>query len=128
MNHYLGAFKKFATFVGRATRSEYWYFVLFNAMAMLILGMIDQAIASGQNNWLLSGIYYLVVLIPGLALSVRRLHDIGKSGWMLLIILIPLVGIFWYLFLLLTDSQPGDNKYGPNPKGINIVQNNNIVQ
>jgi len=65
-------------------------------------------------------LYSLGVLIPGLAVSVRRLHDIGKSGWMLLIVFIPLVGWIWLLVLMVTDSEPGENQYGPNPKGITV--------
>ncbi len=61
-------------------------------------------------------IYALIVLIPGIAVAIRRLHDIGKSGWMLLVGLIPLAGAIWLLILLVTDSQPGDNEYGSNPK------------
>lgn len=63
-------------------------------------------------------LYGLAVLIPGLAVTVRRLHDVGKSGWFFFIILIPLVGVIWLLVLFFTDSQYGPNKYGPNPKGI----------
>ncbi len=63
-------------------------------------------------------IYGLVVLIPGLAAAVRRLHDVGKSGWMLLVALIPIVGAIWLLVLLVTDSKPGENEYGPNPKEV----------
>ena len=66
-------------------------------------------------------LYSLVVFIPGLAVAVRRLHDVGKSGWFFLIVLIPLVGAIWLLVLFFTDSQPGMNKYGPNPKGIGNI-------
>jgi len=119
MNYYIAVLKKYAVFSGRATRSEYWYFILFNFIISIILSIIDRAISSvsGTNLGTLGTIYYLVVLIPSLAVSVRRLHDVGKSGWMILINLIPLVGWIWFLVLTVTDSNPGENKYGPNPKG-----------
>jgi uncharacterized membrane protein YhaH (DUF805 family) len=62
------------------------------------------------------GLYALAIILPALAVAVRRLHDIGKSGWWLFITFVPLVGSIWYLVLLATDSQPGENEYGPNPK------------
>ncbi|MDY0077004.1 MAG: DUF805 domain-containing protein [Bacteroidales bacterium] len=64
----------------------------------------------------ISGIYSLALIIPSLAVAVRRLHDVGKSGWMILIGLIPLIGFIWLLVLMVTDSKPGENQYGPNPK------------
>ncbi|MAJ32884.1 MAG: hypothetical protein CMC18_09645 [Flavobacteriaceae bacterium] len=70
----------------------------------------------GLDLGILYIIYALFVFIPGLAVAVRRLHDVGKSGWMLLIALIPLIGAIWLLVLYLTNSNPGENKYGPNPK------------
>lgn len=119
MHYYLSVFKKYAVFSGRAQRAEYWYFFLFNILACLILGLIDGVISYKTETPLtiLTGIYSLGVLIPGLAVLIRRLHDIGKSGWMMFISLIPLVGPIWFFVLLVTDSNPGDNKYGPNPKG-----------
>jgi uncharacterized membrane protein YhaH (DUF805 family) len=63
-------------------------------------------------------LYILAIFIPALAVSVRRLHDIGKSGWMYLIIIIPLIGSIWLLVLAVTDSNSGENKYGPNPKEV----------
>lgn len=116
MNHYLSVLKKYAVFSGRSRRAEYWYFVLFNFIIMIVLGVIG-AMAGNKFNFL-GGVYGLAVLIPGIAVAVRRLHDTGKSGWMLLIALIPLIGPIWLLVLMATDSTPGDNKYGQNPKGI----------
>ena len=112
MNYYITVLQNYANFNGRARRSEYWYFVLFNVLfsiAALILDMITGAGIFGV-------LYALAMFIPGLAVAVRRLHDIGKSGWMYLIVLIPLIGAIWLLVLFFTDSQPGDNEYGPNPK------------
>ncbi len=115
MNHYLAVLKKYAVFSGRATRSEYWYFILFNAIIVLILSFLDGSLL-GDSAGIVSGIYSLAIFIPSLSVSARRLHDTGRSGWMLLLYLIPIVGSIWILVLTVLDSKP-DNKYGPNPKG-----------
>ncbi len=114
MNWYIDAFKNYATFTGRARRKAYWMFVLFNIIAATIAGVIDSVLGTGG---VIGGLYGLAVIIPGLALAVRRLHDIGKSGWWVLIALVPLVGFIVLLVFAVTDSQPGENAYGPNPKG-----------
>jgi uncharacterized membrane protein YhaH (DUF805 family) len=101
------AFKNYANFDGRARRSEYWYFALFNLLVSLCLVFISP---------FLYLFYLLAIIIPSIAVLVRRLHDIGKSGWMYFVGLIPLVGGIWLLVLLCTDSQVGDNEYGANPK------------
>ncbi len=116
MNYYLSVLKKYAVFSGRSRRAEYWYFLLFNFIIAFILAIISFVV--GDNFGILGLLYGLAVFLPGLGVSVRRLHDIGKSGWMLLVSLIPLIGTIWLLILMVTDSNPGDNKYGPNPKGI----------
>lgn len=114
MNYYIGVLKKYAVFKGRSSRAEYWYFSLFNLIAAVVLVIISNVI--GDTNGIISNIYFLAITIPGLAVAVRRLHDTGRSGWMLLILLIPVIGAFWFLILMVIDSNPGDNKYGPNPK------------
>ena len=113
MNWYLKVLKHYADFNGRARRQEYWMFVLFNIIFAFVAGALDAALGSWGA---IGGLYGLALLIPGLAVSVRRLHDIGKSGWMLLIALIPLIGTIWLIILLATDSTPGNNQYGNNPK------------
>lgn len=126
MNYYLVVLKKYAVFSGRARRAEYWYFVLFNAVVSIILSILGKAIGVfnmtigtvGNEINILSIIYSLAVLVPGLAVAVRRLHDVGKSGWMVLINLIPLIGQIWILVLMIKDSTPGENEYGSNPKNI----------
>ena len=130
MNYYLSVLKNFALFTGRARRKEYWMFTLFNLIFAIIAMVIDRMLGTSFHmNGISLGygyiytLYGLVVLIPGLAVMVRRLHDIGKSGWFFLIVLIPLAGAIWLLVLLCTDSKPGTNKWGPNPKGIG---NNNF--
>ncbi|HKJ43372.1 MAG TPA: DUF805 domain-containing protein [Sunxiuqinia sp.] len=119
MNWYLKVLKQYADFSGRARRKEYWMFVLFNILFAIVALILDNLLGLTVGK-LPYGVFYflysLVVLIPGLAVSVRRLHDIGKSGWMILISLIPIVGGIWLLILLVSDSKPGENEYGPNPK------------
>lgn len=118
MEWYLLAFRKFAEFKGRSPRKEYWMFTLFNLLIALGLGMLAGLVGGKEGGLtdVVSGLYTLVVFVPSLALSVRRLHDIGKSGWWMLITLIPLVGPLIMLFFMVKDSQPGTNEYGPNPK------------
>ena len=121
MNWYLKALNQYADFNGRARRKEYWMFFLFNMVFTVLASLID--IAAGTANLdsgsgVFQGIYSLAVLIPGLAVGVRRLHDVGKSGWMLLIALIPIIGAIWLLVLMVTDSKEGTNKWGENPKEV----------
>ena len=112
MNWYITVLKKYAEFNGRATRSEYWYFVLINTIVTIILIAIGNTI----GNNLLDTVYSLAVLIPTLAVTARRLHDIGKSGWWQLILLIPILGFIILIIFLVKDSTPVFNEYGPNPK------------
>jgi uncharacterized membrane protein YhaH (DUF805 family) len=119
MNWYLGVLQKYAEFAGRARRKEYWNFVLFNFLITIGLGIVDAILgtgSAGKGVGILGAIYGLGVLIPSLAVSVRRLHDIGRSGWWLLIGLVPLVGLIVLLVFAVQDSQEGSNAYGPNPK------------
>lgn len=118
MNWYFEVLKKYADFSGRARRKEYWFFTLFNLIISLALGFADGMLGLAHSSgWgPLGGIYTLAVLIPGLAVSVRRLHDTGRSGWYLLMAFIPCVGGIILLIYFIEDSQPGDNEYGPNPK------------
>lgn len=119
MNWYLEVLKKYAVFSGRARRKEYWFYVLFNAIfaiiAMIIdnvLGLTFQDIGYGPVYTL----YVLATLIPSIAVSVRRLHDIGKSGWYLLVGLIPCVGGIILLVFDVTAGDVGENEYGADPK------------
>jgi uncharacterized membrane protein YhaH (DUF805 family) len=118
MNWYLDAWKNYVNFQGRARRKAYWMFVLFNIIALVVLGVIEGAIGlSGQNGYgILTGIYSLAMILPLIALAVRRLHDTGRSGWWILIGLVPLIGPIVLIVFYVTDSQPGTNQYGPNPK------------
>jgi uncharacterized membrane protein YhaH (DUF805 family) len=124
INYWLMAFKKYATFTGRARRSEYWYFALMNFLITLVLYVlvfVSAAAGSGLFAMIFGAlifIYMLGSIVPSLAVLVRRLHDSGKSGWYYFVSLIPLAGPIWLLVLLATDSTPGDNEYGPNPKAL----------
>jgi uncharacterized membrane protein YhaH (DUF805 family)/DNA-directed RNA polymerase subunit RPC12/RpoP len=116
---YLEVLKKYAVFKGRARRKEYWYFVLCNIIISMVLGYIDGKIGIFNMKagvGVLSTIYSLAVFIPGLAVSIRRLHDIGKSGWWFFLIFIPCVGPLILLFFMIKDSEDGENQYGTNPK------------
>lgn len=104
-NYYIDVLKKYATFSGRARRSEYWYFTLFSTIISFALLFLD----GGLGTAALNPLYSLVVLVPTIAAAVRRMHDVGKSGWF---ILIPI----YNLILAVTDSEPETNEYGPNPK------------
>lgn len=112
-------FSNYANFNGRARRREYWYFVLFTLICNIALSIVGALFADTHFAWIgtgASGLFSLAMLIPTLAVSWRRLHDIGRSGAWYFIVLIPLVGSILLLIWVCTDSQPGDNMYGPNPK------------
>lgn len=121
MNWYLKVWQQYADFSTRARRQEYWMFVLINFLIVMGLYIVSFLLLMTESSlaFLMTGIiliYGLATFIPSLAVAARRLHDTGKSGWWLLISLIPLIGAIILLVFLLTDSQPGDNKWGPNPK------------
>lgn len=119
MNWYLAVLKKYAVFEGRARRKEYWFFVLFNLLITLGLTMIDGVTGTLDPRGgvgLLSGLYTLAVIIPAIAVSVRRLHDTDRSGWWFLIAFIPVIGPIVLLVFMALDGTPGDNRFGPNPK------------
>lgn len=123
MNWYLKVLHQYTDFKGRARRTEYWMFVLFNLIFGILAMIIDNLLGTTmvvQGTELLYGFFYLVyalfLLVPNLAVSVRRLHDVGKSGWFFLIGFIPFIGGFILLYFFILDSQPGSNKWGANPK------------
>lgn len=106
-------FNKYATFSGRARRSEYWWAYLFVCVASIIIARIDTGVGAGG---ILSWIFSVAIIIPSLAVGVRRLHDIGRSGWWLLLNLIPVVGTIILIIWFCKDSAPDGNQYGPSPK------------
>jgi len=134
MQYYLLAFQKYAQFSGRATRTEYWMFILFDllircffTLTSVILGYVGESVSSSANTadlpinsfsdiisviFLASLIYGLATFIPNIALTTRRLHDIGKSGWLQLIALIPVIGWILALVWFCTPSDEGENDYG----------------
>jgi len=122
MNWYLKVLKEhYADFNGRARRKEFWMFVLFNYIAIIILMVIFGAIGGALDTpglMFISYFYLLAVIVPSFGVTVRRLHDAGKSGWYYFVSFIPLVGSIWLLVLLCTDSEDGANKWGENPKGL----------
>jgi uncharacterized membrane protein YhaH (DUF805 family) len=124
MSWYLEVLKKYAVFGGRARRKEYWMFVLINLVITVVLILIDILIGTFSPQTgvgLLSGLYSLAVLIPFITVTVRRLHDTGRSGWSMLIGLIPIIGGIVLLIFMVQDSQPGANQYGPNSKASNGI-------
>ncbi len=126
MNWYLAVLKKYATFSGRATRSEYWYFGLISAVITLVLILLDKVMGTYNTEssmGALSGLYSLGVMLPSLAVTVRRLHDTDRSGWWLLLAFVPLIGALVLLYFTVQDSQPITNQYGENPKALPALGN-----
>ncbi len=113
MNWYFEVLKKYIVFSGRASRKEYWMFFLFNIIIVFVLGFIEGLIG---NFGIVGILYSLAVLLPSLAVSVRRLHDTDRSGWWLLVALVPLIGSIALLVFMVQDSTTGRNQYGANPK------------
>ena len=109
-------FKKYVDFTGRARRSEYWSFMVFTGLLALVSRFLDGLLDDWFGIEVLRMLAGYIVLLPSVAVAVRRLHDTGRSGWLYLLLLIPLVGSIILLVFLCQDSQPGSNQYGPNPK------------
>ncbi len=109
---------KYADFSGRARRSEYWYFFLFNVLVGIVASVLDNVLGTetGSGSGVIGGLASLALLLPSIAVGARRLHDISRSGWWLLIGLIPLVGWIVLIVWFVQDSH-GDNEHGPRPKG-----------
>ncbi|MDR2702015.1 MAG: DUF805 domain-containing protein [Spirochaetaceae bacterium] len=116
MGWYFSVLKKYAVFSGRARRKEFWMFFLFNFLIGIVLGILSKIPAVGTVIYGLSVLYSLAVLIPGLAVSVRRLHDTNRSGFFLFFALIPLVGAIILIVFAAKEGTSGNNNYGPNPK------------
>jgi uncharacterized membrane protein YhaH (DUF805 family) len=125
MNWFLKCIRQYADFKGRARRTEYWMFTL--VCSIISYGLQIIAPFCGDAQLIISGflmIFGLVLLAPSFAVAVRRLHDVGKSGWFYLIVFIPIIGMIWLFVLFCTDSQYGENKWGPNPKGLGNKKGN----
>ncbi len=129
MKWFIKAFRQYADFSGRASRQEFWMFVLFNLLfamawafvAGLLTGLLSDLFGYETESLIfmykLMSVYYAVTAVPAMAVGVRRLHDTGRSGWWMLIGLIPLVGGIWLIVWMCSDDNPGDNRYGSPPDG-----------
>lgn len=115
---FLEPLKKYADFSGRARRSEYWWFSMFTTTISLFLGFVEgmMGVAPDSKYSLFAGVWCLAIMVPSIAVTVRRLHDTNRSGWWFLISLIPIVGAIVLLVFLAKDSAPGRNRFGPSPK------------
>ena len=113
----MACLEKYADFSGRATRSEYWSFTLVFGLANWVLNLLYQSTGFRLFS-IVAALLSLAILAPSLAVSWRRLHDIGKKGSWYFIILVPIVGVILMIVWCCRDSQPGDNEYGPNPKSV----------
>lgn len=111
MKWYIGAFKKYATFSGRAHRSEFWFFVLFHFIVTIVANIIDAVIGLP----IVGGIYFLASFLPAIAVTARRLHDTGRSGWWQLIGLIPLIGVIVLIVFCASSGKPEANQFGEAP-------------
>jgi uncharacterized membrane protein YhaH (DUF805 family) len=121
MNWYLEVWRKRLDVNGRAGRREYWMFTLYNFIFALSAAIIDNIIGTNFTNLpygFLYFIYLLTLVVPSLTVTVRRLHDSGKSGWMLLLLLIPFIGTIWIFVLTVLEGDPGKNIYGHDPQVI----------
>jgi uncharacterized membrane protein YhaH (DUF805 family) len=110
---------KYVDFSGRARRSEYWWVALFTFLVGIVTGILDAIIGTDYDTGsggLINTLVSLALLLPSRAVGVRRLHDVGKSGWWILIGIIPILGWILLIVWFCTDSKSGDNQYGPNPK------------
>lgn len=119
MNWYLEALKKYAVFRGRSRRKEYWYFFLINLIITFILLIVDKITGTYSLQTgigLLGSLYSIAVFIPNISVTVRRLHDINRTGWWVLIALIPIIGAIVLLVFMVQDSTPDENRFGGNPK------------
>ena len=119
MNWYIEVLKKYFKFGGRARRKEYWYFALFNIIFTIVFIVIDGVAGTFDPEagiGMFGLVYMLAVLIPGIAVSFRRLHDTGRSAWWFLIALIPLIGMLVILVFMMLNSEEGENRFGANPK------------
>jgi uncharacterized membrane protein YhaH (DUF805 family) len=117
MKWYLQVLRKYAVFSGRARRLEYWTFVLTSTVVSLVLTVVDMCVGTWHDDFgVIASLYSLAVLVPGLAVAIRRLHDTGRSGWWALLAFVPILGVIVLFVFALMDGEPGTNRYGANPK------------
>jgi uncharacterized membrane protein YhaH (DUF805 family) len=118
MNWFLYSLRNFAKFEGRATRPEYWYFLLMTVLIFIILAVFDGILGTFRSSagmGLLSGIFIVALAIPSLAVGTRRLHDIGRSGWWQLLNVVPYIGWLILVVLFTLRGQPASNRFGDVP-------------
>jgi len=111
LHWYTDVLRKYAVFDGRAGRPEYWWFTLANTIISIVLDVVIR----GNVGQVLGAIYALAVLLPSIGVTIRRLHDTNRSGWWILVVLIPIVGWIWLIVLLVLAGDRGPNRYGPPP-------------
>ncbi len=120
MQWFTDVIKKYAVFSGRARRKEFWMFTLFSVIISIILSIIDRALGltygTGDSNGVLGSLFSLAILLPSIGVGIRRMHDTNRSGWWLLINLVPCVGWIVYIVFAAQEGNAGDNQYGPDPK------------
>ena len=123
MYWYIHALKNYFNFSGRARRKEFWMFTLFYTIFVLVVAFLDSMLGSARSmeealdlKGFFSFIYALAMLVPSISVAVRRLHDTNRSGWWILISLVPVVGIFMLLFFMVLNSDEGFNRFGSSPK------------
>jgi uncharacterized membrane protein YhaH (DUF805 family) len=118
-------FSQYVGFTGRARRSEYWWFVVFSILVNIVTSILDNVLGTTMgaddafyNAGVIGTIVGLAMFLPGLAVAVRRLHDTDRTGWWVLIALVPFLGFILLIVFFASDSKPGTNRFGPSPKGI----------
>ena len=116
MHWYTDVIKKYAVFSGRATRPEFWWFALCNAIVFAVIYIVVGIIAGRGTGQAVGDLYLLAVFLPSLGVAIRRLHDTDRTGWWYLLVLIPIIGGIVLLVFMVLASDPGPNKYGPNPQ------------
>lgn len=126
MNYYLDVWRGYFDFSGRARRKEYWYFTLFHTIMaiageLLAAGLYSESPTFGEIFGAIVLLYILASIVPSIAVTVRRLHDVDKSGWWYFIGFIPFIGPIWALVLMCTDGTSGPNQYGPDPKALDTT-------
>lgn len=119
---WLATFKKYTVFEGRSARQEFWTWTLINLAVMIVLNIVQVTVegVTGLSTgpiWL-ANLFALATMLPSIGVGARRLHDAGKTGWLMLLGLIPCVGLIVLIVFWCQDSQPGDNQFGPNPKSL----------
>ncbi len=130
MNEYLNAIKHYADFNGRASRKEYWMFILFNFLISTLFLLFDLLFGTFNREMfmgILTILYGIAVAIPQWSVTVRRLHDIGKSGYFILVEMIPFIGSLWLFLMLIKEGDRGPNIYGEDPNNFEIIDANDYM-